>query len=102
MSGDLSNASNIKSSDKTIAELRASLKIIKDKNSGFDEDSYKDLIIKYEKAMEIIEEQRIMLDEYRRNKLPSKDEVDTISSMLDLINKLDDNTLDKISKLNKK
>ena len=82
--------------------MRASLKIIKDKNSGFDEDSYKDLIIKYEKAMEIIEEQRIMLDEYRRNKLPSKDEVDTISSMLDLINKLDDNTLDKISKLNKK
>ena len=32
MSGDLSNASNIKSSDKTIAELRASLKIIKDKS----------------------------------------------------------------------
>jgi len=33
--------------------------------------------------------------------LPSKEEIDSISSMIDIINKLDDNTINKIERLNR-
>jgi len=102
MSSDFDNVNDSGNIDTNIAELRAELGLLKQKTSGFDAGSYKRLSEKYEKAMEVIELQKTQLEEYKRNKLPTKDEVDTISSMLDLISKLDDNTMQKIEKFGKK
>lgn len=39
--------------------------------------------------------------EVKNNNLPSKDEIESISSMIDIINKIDEETLEKIERLKK-
>lgn len=38
---------------------------------------------------------------HQRNNFPTKEEIESISAMLDLVNKLDDNMIDKIQKLSR-
>lgn len=66
----------------------------KDKAAAYDE-----LLNKYQQSIEIIEQLKHQIEELQKNKLPTKDEVESISSMLDLINKLDAKTLNKINRL---
>ena len=39
--------------------------------------------------------------EAKNNNLPSREEIESISSMIDIINKIDEGTLEKIERLNK-
>lgn len=71
-------------------------------NGAGDKDKqYQELLGKYKIAMERIDELEKKLAE-NSNKLPTKDEVDTMASMLDLINKLDESTIEKLSKFGDK
>lgn len=49
--------------------------------------------------MQMIEVLRSKIAEMESNKLPTKEEVESISSMLDIINKLDDNSIARINRL---
>lgn len=59
---------------------------------------YKELLAKYETAQKRISE---LESELKKNKLPTKDEVDAMSSMLDLVTKLDEATIEKLNKFGK-
>jgi len=56
---------------------------------------YRELLAKYETAQKRINE---LESEIKKNKLPTKDEVDAMSSMLDLVTKLDEATIEKLNK----
>ena len=60
---------------------------------------YQELLEKYEAAQKRIDE---LESEKNRAKLPTKDEVDTMASMLDLINKLDEGTIEKLNRFGQK
>lgn len=60
--------------------------------------AYNDLLSKYEQALQRISDLESQLSATKSNKMPSKEDVDTMSSMLDLINKLDDSTIEKLNK----
>lgn len=62
---------------------------------------YEELLAKYKIAIERIQKLEGRLNE-QANKLPTKEDVDTMSSMLDLINKLDESTIEKLSKFGDK
>lgn len=59
---------------------------------------YKELLAKYDIAQKRINE---LESELKANKLPTKDEVDAMSSMLDLVTKLDEATIEKLNKFGK-
>lgn len=59
---------------------------------------YKDLLEKYNIAQKRINE---LETELKKDKLPTKDEVDAMSSMLDLVTKLDEATIEKLNKFGK-
>lgn len=63
---------------------------------------YKELLDEYERAKKRIEELEQALKSQGGNQLPSKDEVESMSSMLDLISKLDEATIEKLSKFGSK
>lgn len=86
--------------DETIGSLKAMLEISQ-VTSAPNADQYKKLSEKYEEALKIIETLRSKIDELQNNKIPSRDEVESISAMLDVLNKLDIKTLDKLSALGK-
>lgn len=88
--------------DETIGSLKAMLEISQvTVTSAPSTEQYKKLSEKYEEALKIIETLRAKIDELQNNKLPSKDEVESISAMLDVLNKLDIKTLDKLSSIGK-
>lgn len=59
---------------------------------------YKELLAKYDTAQKRINE---LESELKKNKLPTKDEVEAMSSMLDLVTKLDEATIEKLNKFGK-
>ena len=59
---------------------------------------YKELLVKYQEAQKKIEE---LEGDKAKSKLPSKDEVESMSGMLDLISKLDASTIEKLNKFSK-
>lgn len=59
---------------------------------------YQELLNEYEKAKRRIDELEEELKKQSISQLPSKDEVESMSSMLDLISKLDETTIEKLSK----
>lgn len=86
--------------DETIGSLKAMLEISQVTGTP-NADQYRKLSEKYEEALRIIETLRAKIDDLQSNKIPSKDEVESISAMLDVLNKLDIKTLDKLSTLGK-
>jgi hypothetical protein len=87
--------------DETIGSLKANLEISKDVSSPSKE-QYAKLADKYEEALKLIETLRSKIDDLQSNKLPTMGEVESMSAMLDVLNKLDIKTLDKLSMLDKK
>jgi hypothetical protein len=89
--------------DVSYGTLRAALETIDVIKSGqgstVSKDQYEKLVEKFEKAMQMIEVLRTKIAEVESNKLPTKEEVESISSMLDIINKLDDNSIARINRL---
>lgn len=80
-----------------IAELKSSYaSFLENKNKAT---AYDDLVEKYKESIEVIEQLKHQIEELQKNKLPTKDEVESISSMVDLLNKLDTKTLNKINRL---
>ncbi len=86
--------------DETIGSLKANLEISKDVTSPSNT-QYKKLAEKYEEALKLIETLRTKIDELQSSKIPSKDEVESMAAMLDVLNKLDIKTLDKLTMLDK-
>lgn len=83
-----------------IAELKSSLAGFRESKTK--KDAYDDLLQKYEESIKVIEQLKQRIEELQKNKLPTKDEVESISSMLDLIGRLDSKTLNKINSLGAK
>jgi len=99
MNTDYNNSLQPADLSNTIANLRASLVASKEKTNSFDETSYKELLRKYEEALVVIETLKMQVEEVEKKKLPTKDEVESISAMLDLFSKLDPDTINKIERL---
>lgn len=89
--------------ERDYGSLSAALETIDVVKSGsgstIPRDQYEKLAEKFEKAMQMIEVLRSKIAEMESNKLPTKEEVESISSMLDIINKLDDNSIARINRL---
>ena len=100
MSSEYDNLKKSGKLDETIGSLKANLEISKDIATPTNE-QYRRLADKYEEALGLIETLRTKIDELQNSKLPSKDEVESMSAMLDVLNKLDIKTLDKLSMLGK-
>lgn len=79
--------------EEQVAKLQESYKVAASADKG---KLYQELLDKYHVAQQKIEDLEKQLKS--RNNLPSKDEVETMSSMLDLIGKLDETTIEKLSK----
>ena len=62
---------------------------------------YEELLADHKKAKDRITELEQKLAE-NKTKLPSRDEVETMSSMIDLISKLDESTIEKLSRFGNK
>lgn len=86
--------------DEAIGSLKANLEITKVITSPTQE-QYQKLSEKYEEALKLIETLRTKIDELQSNKMPTKDEVESMSAMLDILDKLDIKTLDKLTELGK-
>ena len=63
---------------------------------------YEELLEDYKIAKKRIEELEEKVQANSSNQLPTKDDVEAMSGMLDLINKLDDATIEKLSKFGNK
>lgn len=89
--------------DREYGSLRAAHEMIElVKGNGSDSvarDQYERLAEKFEKAMQLIEVMRTKIGEIESSQLPTKDEVESISSMLDLLARLDDTSISRIKKL---
>lgn len=101
MSSDYDNLKKSGKLDETIGALRANLESSKIVSSPNDQ-QYQQLLQKYEEAFILIETMRTKIDQLQSNKLPTVDEVESMSAMLDVLNKLDIKTLDKLSTLGNK
>jgi chromosome segregation ATPase len=86
--------------DETIGSLKANLEISKIIASPTQE-QYQKLSEKYEEALKLIETLRTKIDELQGSKMPTKDEVESMSAMLGILDKLDIKTLDKLTELGK-
>jgi ribulose 1,5-bisphosphate carboxylase large subunit-like protein len=84
--------------DQILGELKANLDFAKD-NEIYTESSYRKLADKYEEAMKLIETLKSKIEDLQKNKIPTKDEVESMSAMLDLLDKFDPKTLEKIASL---
>lgn len=95
---DMKKSGNLESS---LARLQANLSASKH-TTTFNEEAYKNLLEKYEEALTLIEVMKSKIDDLQKNRMPSKDEVESMSAMIDLLSKLDDGTINKITKLGQK
>lgn len=95
---------NLKNPDKfneQYGSLKATLEMLSvtEASDRPTKEQYAKLVEKFEQAMQVIEIQKAKLDDLQANTLPTKDEVESMSAMLDVLNKLDIKTLDKLSTL---
>ena len=71
-------------------------------DTNYNRTEYEDLLSKYEI---LLRENTLLKEEIKQavsNKIPSRDEIESISGMLDLINKIDSSTIEKIERFNRK
>jgi hypothetical protein len=96
MDNDLSISINF---NELFADLKASQANFSETAESEKAKRYDSLLEKYVQAIKIIEQLKMRIDEVGKDKLPTKDEVESIGAMLDLVNKLDIKTLDKLNQL---
>jgi hypothetical protein len=102
----MSDYDNLKKSgklDESYGTLKATsemIALVKDSGS-VSKEQYEKLADKFEQALQLIETMRSKITQLEANKMPSKDEVESMSSMLDLLGKLDDTSISRIHKLGK-
>lgn len=101
MASDYDSLNSSGKLDETIGGLKASLEASKIIASPTDE-QFDKLLEKYEVALNLIETLRTKIGQLESNKMPTKDEVESMSALLDVLNKLDIKTLDKLSMLDSK
>lgn len=99
---------NLKSSgkiDETYGSLKAAREVIDVTTSSSEgtvkKEQYEKLAEKFEEAMKLIEVLRSKINELESNKMPSKGDVESMSAMLDLLGKLDTNSINRLNKLGK-
>ncbi|QHN42677.1 hypothetical protein GII36_02290 [Candidatus Mycosynbacter amalyticus] len=92
---NLNNAGNI-------SELLGSLKTTVDFSEGDSDKKIQKMRDLLERAYVTIEAQQEKIRSLESSKIPSKDEVESMSAMLDVLNKLDIKTIDKLSELGSK
>lgn len=93
--GNLQN-NNQQQNDETLHDLMGKLQgAINYHQDSNDKDIMK-LRGLLEEAYKMIEKQKLEIAKLNDNKLPTKDEVESISAMLDLVNKLDPETINKL------
>lgn len=85
-----------------INELLGALKSTVDFSEGDSDKKIQKMRELLERAYTTIEAQQEKIRSLESNKIPSKDEVESMSAMLDMLNKLDIKTLDKLSELGSK
>ncbi|MCA9346710.1 hypothetical protein KC960_04430 [Candidatus Saccharibacteria bacterium] len=87
--------------DQTYGTLKATTELIEvTKNSNsITKEQYESLANKFEQSMQVIEILRSKIQELESKKMPSKEEVESMSSMLDLLGKLDETSIARIKKL---
>jgi hypothetical protein len=76
-----------------IAKLQSAYKV-----SSKKDEMYEELLEQYKVAQKRIQELEAELSAKTSSSLPTKDEVDTMTSMVELISKLDADTIEKLSK----
>lgn len=86
----------------SINELLGSLKTTVDFSEGDSDKKIQKMRDLLERAYVTIEAQQEKIRSLESSKLPSKDEVESMSAMLDVLNKLDIKTIDKLSELGNK
>jgi len=104
----MSDYDNLKQNGK-IDEIYGSLKAAREvidittgtSDNTIKKEQYEKLAEKFEEAMKLIEVLRTKISELESNKMPSKDDVESMSAMLDLLGKLDTSSINRISKLGK-
>ena len=82
--------------DETIKELGSRYNATEDNKKN---ELHSKLLEDYKIALEEIARLKEQLASSSKSELPSKDEVDTMASMIDLLSKLDNDVIDKIGKL---
>lgn len=93
--GDLEN-NNQQRYDNDLRNLMGSLQGAINYHRDSDDKDIVKLRGLLEEAYKIIEKQKLEIAKLNDNKLPTKDEVESISAMLDLVNKLDPETINKL------
>ena len=85
----------------SISELLGSLKSTVDFSEGDNDKKVQKMRELLERAYTTIEAQQEKIRSMEAGKIPTKDEVESMSAMLDVLNKLDIKTLDKLSMIDK-
>ncbi len=93
--------------DQTYGSLNAAretIDLVKSSASNSEtvsKEQYERLASKFEDAMKLVEAMRSKIHQLESDKMPTKEEVESISSMIELMSKLDDNAINRINKLGK-
>ncbi len=101
--GDYDNLKSSGQLDEIYGGLKSTSEIIEltKGSSSISKEQYERLAERFEKAMQLIEAQRTKITELESNKMPSKDDVESMSAMLDLIGKLDEKSINRLNRLGK-
>lgn len=94
------NSGKLDQSYGSLNTARETIDILKGSGS-VTKDQYDKLADKFEQALQIIEIQKAKITELESNKMPTKEDVESMSAMLDLLGKLDDNSINRLNKLGK-
>lgn len=87
--------------DETYGNLKATketIEIVRD-SGGVTQAQYDKLAEKFEEALRLIETLKGKILELESNKMPTKDDVESMSAMLDLLGKLDENSISRLNRL---
>lgn len=86
--------------DKIIAEAKGSLAKYRE-NKTYDKQAYAELLEKYSSAITVIEILKSEIDKINNNKLPSKNEIESIGAIMNLlgVEKLDADGIKKLKNL---
>lgn len=94
------NSGKLDQSYGSLIASRETIDVLKG-SSTVTKEQYEKLADKFEQALQIIELQKTKISELESKKLPTKEDVESMSAMLDLLGKLDENTVTRINKLGK-
>jgi hypothetical protein len=98
---DYDNLKDTGKLDETYGSLKATketIEIVRD-SGNVTQVQYDKLAEKFEEALRMIEVLKGKIIELESNKMPTKDDVESMSAMLDLLGKLDDNSISRLNRL---